>query len=99
GPQRPPPPEYLNGLGTAAGLHHQDAPLVRLAQRVSGGGQLRRLFELLDVAAEVFGEGPVPGAGLACLRPPGDLVAIQPSRGELRRRRPVTAERLRAEFR
>jgi hypothetical protein len=91
--------EYLNWLGAAVGLHHQDAPLVRLAHRVSGRVQLRRLFELLHAAAEVFGDEPVTVADLAAVRRLGDLVAIQPSKHWLRRRRPVTAARLREEFR
>jgi hypothetical protein len=99
GPQDASTAEYLDWLGTTAGLHHQDAPLARLAHRVSGRVQPRRLFELLQVTAEVFGDEPVTVADLAAVRRLGDLVTIQPSKGWLRRRRPVTTERLREEFR
>jgi hypothetical protein len=99
GPQDAPIAEYLRWLGRAVGLHHQDPLLSRWTRWATGGVGMRRLFELLDAASEVFGDEPVTLAGLADLRRLGDLTTVQPVDGRLRRRRPLTTDRLRARFR
>lgn len=99
GPKDAPTAEYLRWLGWAVGLHHQDRPLARWTRRVAGTVRMHRLFQLLDLATEIFGDEQVGVADLADLRRLTDMVAIAPSGGRLRRLRPVTPDRLRAEFR
>ncbi|HEY6494071.1 MAG TPA: hypothetical protein VIZ43_12405 [Trebonia sp.] len=90
---------YLRRLGVEVGLHHQDAALARWTREWAGTVDIHRLFELLNVAAEVFPDGPVMTTDLRNLRRLGDIVTVQPNHGRLRHRRPLTTDLLRAEYR
>jgi hypothetical protein len=91
--------EFLRWLGGAVGLHHQDAALIRWTRQVIDAQGTRRLFQLLDLAAETFGDEPVTVEDLADLRRLGDLMTNRPSGGRWQAPEPVTTETLRAEAR
>jgi hypothetical protein len=91
--------EFLRWLGGAVGLHHQNTARIRWTRQVTDAGGTRRLFQLLDVAAETFGDAPVTMVDLTDLRRLGDLITDRPPGGRGQVPEPVTTERLRAEVR
>ena len=92
--------EYLRRLSVAVGLHHQDAPLVRWTRQMAGTVDMPQLFELLDLAAQVFTAEPPTIADVTNLRRLGDMIALEPLRAARPRHgHPLTINSLRAEFR